>query len=322
MLNFLLIIGGFALLIYGANILVDGSASLAKRFKVSPLVIGLTVVAFGTSAPELVVNLIAVLNGNTALAIGNILGSNIANVLLIGGTAAIIYPLTVHRRTVWLEIPLSLLGAFLIMVMGNDLWFDGIMINPGEPGMITRSDGLVLLAFFIIFMVYIFHSAKDSLADDSEIPDLSTARITFYIIGGLIGLVLGGKWVVDGAVTISRDIGIDEKLVGLSVVAVGTSLPELVTSVVAAFKKRTDLAVGNIVGSNIFNIFFVLGLSSVVQFLPFSSTTIYDSGVNVLSSLMLFLFLFWDKQKRISRFEGAMLLLAYFGYMSYILSRV
>ena len=265
MLTYFLLIIGFIIIIKGADLLVDGASSIAKKLNVSDLVIGLTVVAFGTSAPELFVNVFASIQGNSEIAIGNILGSNIANILLILGVAAIIFPLSVQSTTVWKEIPFSLLAALILGVLVNDH-----LIDHKENSELTRGDGLVLIGFFIIFMYYIFSIAKKS--ENTTIGDLkqlSNFRSVSYILLGLTGLVLGGTWIVNGAIEIAGKFGVSEYLIGLTVVAVGTSLPELATSAVAAYKKNTDIAIGNVVGSNIFNIFWVLGISAVIKPLPF-----------------------------------------------------
>jgi cation:H+ antiporter len=310
-----LLIVGFLLLIKGADYLVTGSVSLAKKYRISNLVIGLTIVGFGTSAPELAVNLTSAFSGSTDLAIGNIIGSNIANVFLILGICAIIYPLTVKRNTVWKEIPLSLLAAVITAVLANDIFFDtqvGSTFN-----VISRIDGLVLLSFFIIFMYYIFGIAKESDANEEiERVHLPKYKIGLYIAGGLAALVLGGKWIVGSAVFIASALGISESIIGLTIVAVGTSLPELAASAVAAYRKHSDIAVGNIVGSNIFNIFWILGLSAVISPLPLQHDAFIDLEFLVFSSLLLFVFLFIGEKEKIERRQGVLFLLIYAFYIS------
>lgn len=310
-----LLIVGFLLLIKGADYLVTGSVSLAKKYRISNLVIGLTIVGFGTSAPELAVNLTSAFSGSTALAVGNIIGSNIANVFLILGICAIIHPLTVKRNTVWKEIPLSLLAAVITAVLANDIFFDtqvGSTFN-----VISRIDGLVLLSFFVIFMYYIFGIAKESDTNEEiEHVHLSKSRITLYIVGGLAALVLGGKWIVASATYIASSLGIAESIIGLTVVAIGTSLPELATSAVAAYRKHSDIAVGNIVGSNIFNIFWILGLSAVVSPLPLQHDAFIDLEFLVFSSLLLFVFLFIGEKEKIERRDGVLFILIYAFYIS------
>lgn len=318
MFTYVLFFIGFALLIKGASLLVDGASSLAKRIGVSSLVIGLTIVAFGTSAPELIVNILASINGNTDIAIGNILGSNIVNILLILGISAVIYPLSVKQGTVWKEIPFAFLAVVVIVFMANDTWIDKVSVSA-----LTRIDGLVLISFFVIFLYYIFGISKEKSSDvaDPETPVYSLLKSSFMIIGGLVGLVLGGKWIVDGAVAFATSLGVSEALIGLTIVAVGTSLPELATSAVAAFKKDVDIAVGNIVGSNIFNIFWILGISAVIRPLPFSPLLASDLLVTMLATLFLFLFLFVGKRHVIERWQGVCFILLYVVYVVYAVVR-
>lgn len=308
---------GFFLLIKGADWLVSGASSLASRLGVSALVIGLTIVAFGTSAPELVVNLFASVQGNTDIAIGNIIGSNIANILLILGIAATIYPLTVQKGTVWREIPFALLAVMVVGVMANDVFFDGDVVSS-----ITRIDGLVLIAFFTIFLYYIFGISKPA---DSESKDrvevVSLVKSFALILGGLIGLVVGGKWIVDGAVLFATHMGVSETLIGLTIVAIGTSLPELATSAVAAYKRNVDIAVGNVVGSNIFNIFWILGISAIISPLPFSPQLSADVWVVIGATVLLFFALFVGKRHTVERWQGLLFVAAYLGYVGYLVLR-
>lgn len=315
MLTYFLFVIGFVFLIKGADFLVDGSASIAKRFKISAIVIGLTIVSFGTSTPEFVVNIFASINGNTDLAIGNILGSNIANILLILGISSIIYPLTTKRNTVWKEIPLSLLAVILLGIMANDARIDG-----GGFSGLTRSDGLILLSFFVIFIYYTFGIAKvTGESDEIEIRLMSNSRAIILIVIGLFGLTVGGKWIVDGAVSLAQSFGVSQSLVGLTVVAIGTSLPELATSAVAAYKKHTDIAIGNVVGSNIFNIFWILGFSSIIRPLPFGSNSDSDIAMAIFSSALLFSFMFTGKRHTIERRDGILLVVMYIGYVSFLI---
>lgn len=303
---------GFVLLIKGADYLVDGSASIAKRFNISNLVIGLTIVAFGTSAPELIVNLFASFNGSSDLAISNVLGSNLANMLLILGVASVIYPLQVKSNTVWKEIPLSLLAIVLVFFMANDVIFDNASTNA-----ISRIDGISLISFFIIFMYYSFGIAKntdESLEDEVEV--LSVSKSSLYVLFGMIGLALGGKWIVDGAVFIAKSFNMTEALIGLTVVAIGTSLPELATSYAAAKKQNADIAVGNTVGSNIFNVFWILGLSSLIRPLPFDAVNNnVDIYAAIGASLLLFIFMFVGRKHLLQRYQGVLFLVAYFAFM-------
>jgi cation:H+ antiporter len=307
---------GFILLIKGAYFLVDGASSMARRLNVSDLVIGLTVVAFGTSSPELFVNIIASAKGNTDLAIGNILGSNIANGFLILGVSSVIYPLSVTKGTVWKEIPFSLLAAIVLGFMANDRLIDNRNFSS-----LTRIDGLILLSFFMIFLYYSYGIAKEiaGVEQHVRVEQKSTATSVLYIGVGLVGLTLGGKWIVDGAVVMAKTLGMSESSIGLTIVAIGTSLPELVTSAVAAHKRNAEIAVGNVVGSNIFNVFFVLGISSIIRPLPFRVKNNLDIGVVILSSLLLFLFMFTGKKRSLDRWEGAVFLVLYAAYVIFLL---
>jgi cation:H+ antiporter len=315
MLTYILFVVGFVLLISGANLLVEGSASIAKKLNISSIVIGLTIVAFGTSAPELIVNIFASVQGNTEIAIGNILGSNIVNILLILGVSSIIYPLATKENTVWKEIPLSLLAAILLGVMVNDTLIDG-----GTFSGLTRIDGIVFIAFFIIFLYYTFGISKVSGENtDLEIKEMSYMKSSLYIVGGLLGLVFGGKWIVDGAIKIAEGFNVSQSLIGLTVVAIGTSLPELATSAVAAYKKQSDIAIGNVVGSNIFNIFWILGFSAVINPLPFSKDSVIDIIMTIVASLILFLIMFIGKKHTVERWQGVIMILMYVGYVAYLI---
>jgi cation:H+ antiporter len=315
MVPYALLIVGFIFLIKAAGLLVDGASSIARRLRISDLVIGLTVVAFGTSTPELFVNIIASLKGNTEIAIGNVLGSNIANVLLILGVSSMVYPLTVTKGTVWKEIPLSLLAALVLGFMANDQ-----LIDRSGGSALTRIDGLIFLSFFSIFIYYSVSIAKKIEGMEELIPAKERGFLTslLFIVLGLIGLTLGGKWIVDGAVHVALKLGMSESLVGLTIVAVGTSLPELATSVLAAYKRNVEIAVGNVVGSNIFNIFFVLGISSIIKPLPFQARNNMDVGVVVLVSLLLFGSMFTGRRRLLDRWEGAAFLGLYIGYLSFL----
>ena len=309
---------GFAFLIKGADFLVDGASSIAKKFGISALVIGLTIVAFGTSAPELIVNIFASIQGNTDIAIGNILGSNIANILLILGISAMIYPLAVGRGTVWKEIPLGLLAIIVVAIMANDRLIDG-----GGFSGLTRIDGLILISFFIIFLYYTFGISKAQGAEgpkeSNSIHAYSFFRSGTMVVIGLVGLTLGGKWIVDSAVVIAQQLGLSQAVIGLTIVAIGTSLPELATSAIAAYKKNTDIAVGNIVGSNIFNIFWILGVSSIVSPLPFSSILMRDVIMTIVATFLLFVILFIGKRHVIERWQGASFVVIYIIYLFFVI---
>lgn len=314
MLTYVLFVIGFFVLIKGADLLVDGASSIAQKFRISPLVIGLTIVAFGTSAPELVVNIFASASGNAEIAIGNVLGSNIANILLILGISAAIYPLASKRNTVWKEIPLCLLATLVLGAMANDILIDGAGLS-----ILSRIDGFILIAFFVIFLYYTFGIAKVSGGDgDIEIKKYSLGKSTLFIILGLAGLVLGGQWIVDGAVKIAEYFGISQSLIGLTIVAVGTSLPELATSAIAAYKKQSDIAIGNVVGSNIFNVFWILGLSSTIRPLPFNPAANIDILMTIGATLILFLLMFVGKRNIIERWQGVFMVVLYFIYTGFL----
>src|SRR3989338_6786949 len=317
---YILMVVGFGLLIKGADFLVDGASAIAKKFGVSALVIGLTIVAFGTSTPELIVNIFASIQGNTDIAIGNILGSNIANILLILGISAIIFPLSVKKGTVWKEIPLGLLAIVVVAIMANDRFIDG-----GAFSGLTRIDGLVLISFFVIFLYYTFGISKAEGSKESEeasgIHQYSLFRSGTMVLIGLTGLTLGGKWIVDSVVVIAQQMGLSQAVIGLTIVAIGTSLPELATSAVAAYKKNTDIAIGNIVGSNIFNIFWILGISAIINPLPFSSLLMRDVIATVIATVLLFLFMFVGKRHHLERWQGFAFILVYIIYISVIVYR-
>lgn len=315
LIDILLITLGMALLIVSANWLVEGASSIAARLGISPLTIGLTVVAFGTSMPELVVNVMASLGGNSGLAIGNVVGSNTINIFLILGIAALVRPINVQSKTVRIEIPFSLLAAIVLFIMANDILFDGM----GES-VLTRTDGLTLLAFFLIFLYYTFSSAKsDPLAPASEVKQRKVWLSITMILVGIGGLVAGGKVIVDSAVSMAQMLGVSDTIIGLTVVAVGTSLPELATSVVAAYKGNSDIAVGNVVGSNIFNVFFILGVSGTLSPLPFHPSANIDLLVTCLASLLLFVFAVVGPGKQIDRREGGAFVLFYLAYLGYLI---
>jgi cation:H+ antiporter len=312
-LPYILLVAGFAILIKGADWLVDGSSSLAKSLNVSDLVIGLTVVAFGTSSPELFVNILASYEGRPEIAIGNILGSNIFNILAILGLSAMIYPITVQSNTVWKEIPFSLLAALVAGVVAND-----VLIAGQDRSAIDRVDGLVLLLFFAVFMYYVLDVARNNPQPaDSEYKRLPGWKAVLFIVVGLAMLVLGGRWIVDSAVQIAQAFSVSEKLIGVTIVAIGTSLPELATSLIAARKKNSDIAVGNVVGSNIFNIFFILGTSSLILPLPIQSTSNVDLLMTVFASVLLFVVMFIGRKHILHRWEGLTFLGVYVLYVIY-----
>jgi cation:H+ antiporter len=309
---YILLLLGFVLLLRGANLLVDGAASLAQRLGVSTIMIGLTVVAFGTSLPELVVNLMATLQGRTDLALSNVLGSNIANILFILGITTWFYPLTVQSGTIWKEIPFSILVVVVLAILANDsLW----EINVST--ILHRGDGLILLSFFGIFLVYTHGLAQMGMVAKTHIPSQPLGKSMGAMILGFVGLVLGGQWIVEGAVVLATTLGLGERLVGLTVVAIGTSLPELVTSLVAARKEQYDIAVGNAIGSNIFNVLWILGISSLIHPLSVGSETNQDIAMIVFASGLLFLLLALAHQPILKRRHGVVFILLYVAYLSY-----
>jgi cation:H+ antiporter len=302
-------------LIFGANKLVDASSSLAARFGIPNIVIGLTIVAFGTSAPEMVVNAIAAINGKTEMVVGNVLGSNIFNVFGILGICAIIYPLTVKSNTTWYEIPLSLLAALVVFVISADVFLDQSL-----ESLISRSDSMILLLFFAVFLVYnIAVSRGEKSTETTEIKNYSVSKSILFIVLGLAGLIIGGRLIVTSAVSLAELIGISNRVIGLTVISIGTSLPELATSIAAVKKKNVDIAIGNVVGSNIFNIFFVLGVSGMIAPIFVEKSSNIDFMVNILASVLLFVFVFTGKYRRIDRWEGIVFLLLYLAYFGFII---
>jgi len=315
-LPILLLIIGLVILIVGAEGLVRGASSLAKKWGIAPLVIGLTIVSFGTSAPELIVNIFSALGGSSDIGIGNIIGSNISNILLILGITASIATIRVKSSTIWKEIPFALLAVFLLLFMGNDIFFDGAQRN-----VLGRIDGLVLMCLFIIFLYYSFGMRKQKDGKNDNIKTYSPLRSTVFLLGGMFGLFLGGKMLVDNAIVLAKIAGLSENFIGLTIVAVGTSLPELATSVIAALRKQPDIAIGNIVGSNIFNVLWVLGLTSTILPLPFSPATSEDILICVGATLILFFAMFIGKKKTLQRWQGFSFVAMYIGYIVYLVYR-
>lgn len=313
MLAIFLLVWGTIVVLTGANLLVDGASSMAKKLRVSELVIGLTVVSFGTSAPELTVSVLSSMRGEVDLALGNVVGSNLFNTMVIVGVTAVISPLKVQSNTVWKEIPMSLLAAVILLALASDYYLDG----SSQPG-ISRAEGIALLGFLSIFLYYTFLVARSSRPGElhNVVKQLPLYLSLLMIIGGLVLLVLGGRWMVNGAVQIAEYLGISKAVIALTIVAAGTSVPELATSAVAAYKKSADIAVGNIVGSNIFNIFFILGASAVVKPLALGNISMIDLGMVVFSSLLLF---FKSYDSRISRPEGLVFLVLYAAYLGFLI---
>lgn len=312
-ISILLLIFGLVILIKGADWLVDGASALAKKFNVSDLAIGLTIVAFGTSAPELVVNSFASWQGYQDIVFGNVIGSNIFNLFAILGITGLITPLIVQSSTVWKEIPLSLFAAILLFFLANDFM-------SAEQGLLSRLDALILLVMFGLFLYYVYKQMKTDPTEnlENDIHIYTTPKIWLLILGGLVGLVIGGRIVVNSAIEIAQYFGLSEKIIGLTIVAAGTSLPELATSVVAAIRKNADIAVGNIVGSNIFNLFLILSLSAFIRPIPYSTSFNTDIYLLVGGTIFLFAVMFVGKKHRLERVESALLLLTYVAYMIYL----
>lgn len=317
-MSYLLLIIGLALLIKGADYFVDGASSIANLLRVPPLLIGLTIVAFGTSSPEAAVSIAAALEGTAGVAVGNVVGSNIFNITFIIGITAFIAPLKVESTTLRKEIPFTLLASVALLVLMSDAALQLLTQNT-----ITRSDGLILLLFFAIFMYYIFEMARNSKQNGTEengdAKNLSWGKNIIFTVAGLAGIILGGTLVVNSSTDIAISLGMSETLVGLTIVAVGTSLPELITSITAALKKQSEIALGNIVGSNIFNILFVLGTSSVISPLPIDGKLFFDVILMILLTIVLFFFSL--SHYKIGKKEGLFLAITYIGYMIYIISR-
>ncbi len=310
----LFIIAGFILLIKGADWLVTGASALAKKYNVSDLVIGLTIVSFGTSAPELVVNTVASVEKHSDIVFGNVLGSNIANLFLILGLVGIVYPVSVQSNTVWKEIPISFLALVALFFLANNFLFQ-------QESIVSRIDGIVLLSMFGGFMYYIYRQMKVERQDTEGIitRQMTGVKIWLFIIFGLAGLFAGGKLVVDFTVKIATILGLSEKLIGLTIIAIGTSLPELVTSVVAAIKKKSDIAVGNIIGSNIFNILLILSVSSLINPIQYNTTFNTELYILAAGTAILFTGMFTLHRRKLDRFEGIILFLSYIGYTIYLL---
>lgn len=317
-MTYLFLIIGFALLVKGADYFVDGASNIAAALRVSPLLIGLTIVAFGTSAPEASVSFIAALEGNSAVAIGNVVGSTLFNTTFILGAASVLFPLTVKSQTIRKEIPFALLAAVSLLLIISDIPLGNAGING-----ITRTEGLLLLLFFAIFLYYVFEVARNSREGQSASgagkKPLSWGKNLALTGIGIAGIIYGGSLVVDNSVKIALDFGMSDTLVGLTIVAVGTSLPELVTSVTAALKKQTEIALGNVIGSNIFNVFFILGISSAIHPLSVDPKIFADIWLMILTTILV---LFLSRTGyRISKREGALLATIYVVYLIFIIIR-
>ena len=319
MLNFFLFVVGFLILIKGADWLVIGSSCIAKKNNISDLVVGLTIVSMGTSMPELLVNILASSKDASEIAIGNILGSNIANILLILGITSFMYPIKVKQSTFNKEIPFSIVALLLVGLVANISFFDN------QDNSITHLDGLFLIVFFGLFIAYIIGLAKTGRPDLlDEIPDaeMNNGKAALYIILGVIGLFLGGKWVVDGAIEIARLFQLSEAFIGLTIVAIGTSLPELVTSAMAAYRKNTDIAMANVIGSNIFNLLWVLGVSAIISPLNYQPSLNTDMVILLFASALILIGLKNGKPKnQIGKTTGILFLILYVAYLCFLIYR-
>lgn len=314
---YILLIIGFVLLIKGADFFVDGASNIAVLMRISPIVVGLTIVSMGTSAPEATISIIASLGGNSDISIGNVVGSNIINITLIVGAAAFIYPFQVQKQTTKNEIPFTFLSGLVLLVLVSDTIFKG------HSNVIDRSDGIILLLFLCIFLYYVFQTAatdrQNSHNEDSEEQNISWWKSILLSVVGIAGIIFGGNLVVTNATTIAYSFGMSEALVGLTIIAIGTSLPELATSITAALKKESEIALGNIVGSNIFNILFVLGASSVIEPLPVNGKIFSDIFIMLVLTILLLIFSRTDY--KLSKKEGLALVIIYAVYLVYIIIR-
>ena len=316
-MSYVLLVIGFIILIKGADFFVDGASSIAKIAKMPTLLIGLTIVAFGTSAPEAAVSINAALKGSNDIAIGNVIGSNIFNLLVAVGLSAMIRPIKVQKTTIIKEYPLSIYSVALLIILSLDNLFAG-----NDANLLTRGDGLILLLGFGVFMFYLIEMAVLSKEADDEVEEivkLPLSKSIIFSILGLVGIVFGGDMVVKSATDIALHVGMSETLVGLTIVAVGTSLPELVTSVTAARKGESDIAIGNIIGSGLFNIFFVLGVSATIHPIAVSSKLIFDFIILAIVTVISHLFAY--SKKEVDKKEGFALTAMYIAYMVYIIIR-
>ncbi|WP_085993565.1 calcium/sodium antiporter [Oceanobacillus senegalensis] len=317
MLAYVWLFIGFVFLIKGADFFVDSASSIARLLRVPTILIGLTIVAFGTSSPEATVSIIAAMEGSADVSLGNVIGSNIFNLTFVIGIAAFIFPLKVETETIRKEIPFTLLASTALLIVMSDITLEGLSDN-----FITRSDGLIFLLFLSIFMYYVIEVAlksRNNMSSETVPNDVTWGKNILITILGLAGIIIGGEMVVSNGTEIAYRWGMSETLVGLTIIAIGTSLPELVTSVAAALKKESEIALGNIVGSNIFNILFVLGASSVISPLAVNAKVFID--VYIMIILTIVLFVFSRTNFRIGKREGFILAMLYVGYLTYIILR-
>lgn len=313
-LDYILLIIGFIFLIKGATYFVDGSSSIARRFGLSPMLIGLTIVAFGTSSPEGAVSIRAAIRGSNEIVVGNIIGSSLFNIILVIGVVAAIKQIKLKHKTIIKELPFLLLTSVVLLVISLDSYLQQ------QSNTISRSDGLILVSFFLIFLYYIIEAAltsKEKIKED--VVTMPLQKSILIALGGVTGILLGANWVVNSSTNIALKLGMSETLAGLTIVAVGTSLPELTTSIVAALKGESDIAIGNVIGSNVFNILLVLGITTIIKPIPVDSKVLFDMIYLLLATIIVFFFSV--TKKTITRIEGSLLVIAYIGYMVYIIIR-
>jgi len=315
LVNGLLLLVGFVFLLKGADLFVEAASSLARKMRVSEIAIGLTVVSFGTSAPELLVNVMASVQGSSSLVLSNVIGSNIFNILLILGVSGLIYPLVVQKNAVWKEIPFSLLAVVMLFTSVTM-----ICSLPGEGLTISRLEGMVFLAIFVAFLLYVYRISGIDASIDVPVEHMSTLKIILFLLAGILGLVIGGRLVVTGAVALSSALGISQRIIGLTVVSAGTSLPELATSAVAAYRQKSDMAVGNVIGSNIFNILFILGISAIIQPVEYDRAFNVEMIILGVATLFLFVAMFTGRKRKLDRWEALIMLLVFFMYLVYLVS--
>ena len=318
MLEVVLLVLGFLFIVKGADFLVDGSSSLAKRFGISDIAIGLTIVAFGATSPEFMVNVFAGLSGKSQIALSTALGNNIISILLILGIAALIHPLRISRDVAVTEIPLVLLASLVLGILANDRFFDY-----AESSTISRTDGLVLIAFFVIFIHHIFEIARSRFQErkPAEIQIHNTWRSLLLIAVGFLGLYLGGQWVLRGAVATASYLGLTESFVAITIISFGMSLPEIVMTIIAAHKKHDGLAVGNVIGSVIFNTFLTLGVTSAINPIPVGGTDNASIFMVAVACLLLFLIVIFRKKPVLRRWQGFLFLVLYFSYIIFLVTR-
>jgi cation:H+ antiporter len=312
--EYLFFILGFVILIGGATLLINGAANIGMRLGIPEGITGLTIVAIGTSLPELIINVFASANGNTDLAISNVLGSNIINILVIVGITALISPIPVFKYTYYRDIPFSLFAVGLLFFMVQDSWWtsEGLKV-------VDNIDGIIFIVILIIFLYVYFRSSKRSQAESIKVKARPAWLAIIFILIGIAGLYFGGEWIVDGAIFVAGELGMSEATIGLTIIAMVTSLPELITSIIASMRGNPEMAIGNAVGSCIFNILLVLGVSSIISPLPFHSGSMIDLIVVLVATVTLVAFVYTGKGRQISRVEGGLMLLMYGGYLWWVL---